>query len=102
MYKRILVPVDGSPTSTIRVQFSKGLTEASLAGHLRACYMGAAPGTEGPSLKTTYEAANRAIEIKFDKPLEAFRTVKIEILEGVTAFDRAPVVPWTLTFTVGG
>jgi hypothetical protein len=30
------------------------------------------------------------------------RTLKIEILEGVTAFDRATVVPWTLTFTVGG
>ena len=93
---------DVSPSSTIRVQFSKGLTEASLAGHLRASYVGAPAGTDGPSLKTTYDAANRAIEIKFDKPLEAFRTVKIEILEGVTAFDRAPVVPWTLTFTVGG
>ena len=99
-------PTDGETdvavTSSIRVQFSKGLTESSLVGHVRASYVGAPAGSEGPSLKTTYDAANRAIEIKFDKPLETFRTVKIEILEGVTAFDHAPLVPWTLTFTVGG
>jgi hypothetical protein len=89
-------------STTIRVQFSKGLAEPSLAGHVRASYVGAPPGAEGPSLKTTYDGANRAIEIKFDKPLEPFRTVKVEIVEGVTAFDSAPLVPWTLTFTVGG
>jgi len=90
-----------TPTSSVRVQFSKGLIEASLAGRVRASYLGA-PAGEGPSLKTTYDAANRAIEIKFDKPLEPLRTVKIEILDGVTAFDSAPLPPWTLTFTVGG
>lgn len=99
-------PTDGetdvSPLTTIRVQFSKGLTEASLANHIRATYVGAQAGAPGPSLKTTYDAANRAIEIKFDKPLETFRTVKIEITEGVTAFDSAPLAPWMLTFTVGG
>jgi len=92
---------DVTATTSIRIQFSKGLTESSLAGHVRASYVGALAGTEGPSLKTTYDGANRAIEIKFDKPLEPFRTVKIEILEGVTAFDSAPLSPWTLTFTVG-
>ena len=64
--------------------------------------MGAPPGTDGPSFKTTYDGANRAIEIKFDRPLEPLRTVKVEIVEGITAFDSAPVTPWTLTFTVGG
>jgi hypothetical protein len=86
-------PTDGetdvTPTASVRVQFSKGLTEASLAGRVRATYLGAPPGSEGPSIKTTYDGANRAIEIKFDKPLEPLRTVKIEILEGVTAFDSA-------------
>jgi len=93
---------DITPTSSVRIQFSKGLTEASLAGRIRASYLGAPSSSEGPSIKTTYDGANRAIEIKFDKPLEPLRTVKIEILEGVTAFDRAPLAPWTLTFTVGG
>ena len=98
-------PTDGdtdvTPSSSVRIQFSKGLTEGSLAGHVRARYVGAPAGSDGPALKTTYDAANRAIEIKFDKPLEAFRTVRIEILDGVTAFDGAPLKPWTLTYTVG-
>ena len=93
---------DVTPTSSVRVQFSKGLAEASLAGRVRASYVGAPAGAEGPTLKTSYDAANRAIEIKFDKPLEPFRTVKIEIAEGVAAFDKGPLAPWTLTFTVGG
>jgi hypothetical protein len=92
---------DVSPSSSVRIQFSKGLTEASLAGHVRASYVGVPPGSDGLPLKTTYDAANRAIEIKFDKPLEAFRTVKVEILDGVTAFDGAPLKPWTLTYSVG-
>ena len=99
-------PTDGetevSPSTSIRVQFSKGLTEASLVGRVRASYVGAPAGAEGPTLKTTYDGANRAIEIKFDKPLEPLRTVKVEILEGITAFDRGQLAPWTLTFTVGG
>jgi hypothetical protein len=93
--------IDVSSSTSIRVQFSKGLAEPSLAGRVRASYVGAPAGAEAPTLKTTYDGANRAIEIKFDKPLEPLRTVKIEILEGVTAFDRAPFAPWTLTFTVG-
>jgi len=97
-------PTDGetdvSPTGSIRVQFSKGLAEASLVGHVRASYVGAASGAEGPALKTTYDAANRAIEIKFAQPLEPLRTIKIEILEGATAFDGAPITPWSLSFTI--
>jgi hypothetical protein len=36
------------------------------------------------------------------QPLEAFRTVKVEILDGLKGFDGAPVTPWTITFSVGG
>jgi hypothetical protein len=93
---------DVAPATSVRVQFSKGLTEASLAGHVRATYVGAATSADGLPLKTTYDAANRAIEIKFAQPLEPFRTVKIEILAGVTAFDGATVAPWSVSFTVGG
>jgi len=98
-------PTDGetdvSPTAPIRVQFSKGLAEATIAGRVRASYVGAAPDAVGPALKITYDAANRALEIRFAQALEAFRTVKVEIVEGVTAFDGAAVTPWSLTFTVG-
>ena len=50
----------------------------------------------------TYDAGTRAIEIKFTQPLDRFRTVRIELLEGIKAFDGAPVKPWTLTYSVGG
>ena len=92
---------DVLPSGPVRVQFSKGLADASLVGRVRASYVGGAPGGDGLTFKTTYDAANRAIEIRFAQPLEAFRTVKVEILEGVTAFDGAPVTPWSVTFTAG-
>ena len=32
---------------------------------------------------------------------EAFRAVRIELLEGILAFDGAPLTPWSITFTTG-
>ena len=97
-------PTDGEtdviPSAPIRVQFSKGLAEATLAGRVRASYVGAAPDAASLALKTTYDAANRAVEIRFAQALEPFRTVKVEIVEGVTAFDGGAVTPWAITFTV--
>jgi hypothetical protein len=100
-------PTDGetdvTPTSAIRIQFSRGLTEASLAGRLRISYVGAPAGTDsGLQFQSTYDGANRALVLKMTQPFEAFRTVKIEILDGIKAFDGAPVTPWSLTFSVGG
>jgi hypothetical protein len=86
----------GSP---IRIQFSRGLNEKTLAGQIRVSYV----GVEGTlDFKTAYDGANRAVVISFPKPLEAFRTVKVELLDGLLGFDGAPVKPWTLTFSVGG
>jgi Bacterial Ig-like domain len=102
-------PTDGETEVTvagaIRIQFSKGLNEPSLAAHVRVSYVGgpAAAGTEaGLPFHTTYDAANRAIVLKMAQPFEAFRTVKVEILDGMKAFDGAPVTPWTMTFSAGG
>jgi hypothetical protein len=52
--------------------------------------------------KAVYDAGSRSIAISFPEPLERFSTVKVEILEGVTGFDGAPVTPWSVTFSVGG
>jgi hypothetical protein len=52
--------------------------------------------------KTAYDGPNRAIVISFPKPLQPFRTVKVEVLDGLKGFDGAPVKTWTLTFSVGG
>jgi hypothetical protein len=92
--------VDVNPSSTVRVQFSRGLTESTLAGRVEASYQGAAAGSTLP-VKTTYDAANRAIEIRFNAPLEEFRTVSIRLLDGIKAFDGGALKPWTMTFSVG-
>ena len=60
-------------------------------------------GVEGSvEFKSAYDAANRAILITFAKPLQAFRTVEVELLDGLKGFDGAPFKPWTVTFSVGG
>ncbi len=105
-------PSDGETdvpaTSPVRVQFSRGLREASLVGRIRVTYVGATPANAAEAqaaeipFKTIFDAPNRAIEIRFGQPLAAFRTVKVELLDGITAFDGGPLKAWTLTFSIGG
>jgi hypothetical protein len=61
-----------------------------------------APAPAAPIANVTYREGNRALEIKFAKPLERFMLVKVELIEGVAAVDGQPLPPWTLTFTTGG
>jgi hypothetical protein len=90
----------------IRIQFSRGLDEATLEGHIRIRY-GGEPGPaddqpgSGLAFSVSYDAATRAIRIEMAEPLQPFRTVRVELLEGITAFDGAPFTPWTLTFATG-
>ena len=63
-------------------------------------------GGDPATVRTTtfafnYNVGARGIELKFTKPLERFQTVKIELLEGITAIGGDPLRPWTLTFTTG-
>ena len=92
---------DVSSAAPIRIQFSRGLNESSLAGNIRVTYVGQ-QSEGGLEFKTAYDAANRAVQIMFPKPLEAFRTVKVELLDGLKGFDGAPFKPWVVTFSVGG
>jgi hypothetical protein len=98
-------PTDGetdvAAAGAIRIQFSRGLSEPSLAGKLRVSYVGA-PADSSLPFQTTYDGANRALVLKMMQPFGAFRTVKVEILDGIKAFDGGPVTPWTVTFSVGG
>jgi hypothetical protein len=93
---------DVSPSAPIRIQFSRGLLEDSIAGHLRVSYVGTADADPDLMFKSTYDAGTRAIELRLAQPLTPFRRVKVETLDGLKAFDGAPVKPWTLTFSVGG
>jgi hypothetical protein len=76
------------------------LKEATLADRIRVTYLGTS-GAMPPEFKTTYDAASRSIQVQFAGRLEPFRTVKVELLDGLLAFDGGPIVPWTLTFSVG-
>jgi len=95
--------VDVPVTSPIRIQFSRGLDPKSIDGQIRASYVGGAPDGAAPlEFQHSYDAGTRAIELKFAQPLERFRTLRIELLEGLKAFDGAPVQPWMMTFSAGG
>ena len=90
---------DVSPGAPIRVQFSRGLKEASIVSHVRLTYVGE---TTPIPFKLTYNVASRAIEIRPAAPLERLRTVRLEFTEGAEAFDGAPVTPFVVTFSTAG
>ena len=98
--------IDVPVTSSIRIQFSRGIDPKTIPGQIRVSYLGVAPtaAAEAPTVQFahSYDPGTRAIELKFTEPLDAFRTVRIEVLDGLKAFDGAPVAPWMLMFSVGG
>jgi hypothetical protein len=94
--------IDVPPTAPVRVQFSRGLNPATVNANIRVTYSGAPPDLAPPEFRVTYDAPTRAIEIRFTKPVERFRMLTFETLEGLRTFDGAPVTPWKLTFTAGG
>ncbi|HXH07125.1 MAG TPA: Ig-like domain-containing protein [Vicinamibacterales bacterium] len=91
---------DVDPGIAVRLQFSRDMDAASFKGRVRATYPGS---DEAPPQSTAvYRPENRSLEIRFAAPLARFRTVRIDLLEGITATDGAPLAPWSLTFTTGG
>jgi hypothetical protein len=90
-------------SSTVRIQFSRGLDPKTIEGQIRVAYVGGQPETAAPlEFQHTYDAGTRAIELKFAQPFERFRTLRVETLEGLKAFDGAPVRPAVITFSAGG
>ena len=94
-------------SANVRIQFSRDIDPATLKGRLRAQYIGSAlPAGAEPPLKleftTEYRPATRVLEIRFSQPIERFRTVQIDLLEGVLGTDQQPLAPWTLKFMTGG
>ncbi len=106
------VPTEGEtdvpPGTPVRIQVSQPLSPLSFDGHIKAVYLGApVPGgneatNEPPPFSTTYDPVNRVIELRFTHPLQRFRTLQIDLTDGITSPDKAPLKPWSLKFTVGG
>jgi hypothetical protein len=91
--------------AVVRVQFSRDMDARSFKDRIRVSYQappaaGAPVGTP-PTFAFAYNVGTRGIELKFSKPLERFQTVKVELLEGITALGGDPLQPWNLTFTTG-
>lgn len=88
----------GSP---VRIQFSRDMDGRTFQQRVRVTYV-APPGATAPELpayKASYNEGSHSLQITFAQPLERLQTVKIELLEGITAADGQPLAPWTLTFT---
>ena len=94
--------------TTVRIQFSRDIDQATLKGRLKPHYLESQSAERGepvtPSADFTYHyaGANRVVEIRFAKPLERFRTLKVDLLDGIMGTDGQPLKPWTLTFMLGG
>ncbi len=99
---------DVSQTTTVRIQFSRDLDPSTLRGRIKPHYLESQSAERGepvtPNVEFTfqYAAANRVLEIKFTKPLERFRTLKVDLIEGIMGTDGQPLKPWTLSFMLGG
>ena len=99
---------DVMTTTNVRIQFSRDLDPSTLKGHVKIGYVQAQslergePDTPPVEFTTQYNAANRVLEIRFNKPLDRFRTVKLDLAEGILGTDQQPLKPWTLTFALGG
>jgi hypothetical protein len=98
-------PTDGetnvSPSAPIRVQFSRGIDPPTLNAHFRLTYVGGAPPDGTIGVETTYDVGSHAVLLRLSKPLEPFRTVKLELIDGIKTFDGASIKPWSVTFSVG-
>jgi Bacterial Ig-like domain len=94
---------DVETTVTVRIQFSRDMDARSFKDRVRVGYGApAAPGPASPPAPVwavSYNVGGRGIELKFNKPLEPFQTVKVELLEGIKTIDGDPLQPWTLTFS---
>lgn len=94
--------------ATVRIQFSRDLDQSTIRGRVRAHYLESQtiergePTTPPVELTTQYNPASRVLEIKFARPLERFRTLIVELGDGIKGTDGQPLKPWKLTFSIGG
>lgn len=89
-----------APDTTVRIQFTRDMTPESFKGRIGVSYVDRNEG-QVPRPTAAYRRENRVLEISFSGPFERFRTVRVELAEGITATDGAPLTPWSLTFSIG-
>ena len=60
------------------------------------------PNAPAITAQLRYDPGTRVLDIGFSAPLERFRTVTVELVDGIKGSDGAPLKPWRLTFSLGG
>ena len=96
---------DAERAGPIRIQFSRDMDGRTFANRVRLSYTGAAAAgaPAPPAFTVRYVDGNRALEIRLAAPLDRYRTVKVDLLEGILSnIDNQPLAPYSLTFTTGG
>jgi hypothetical protein len=85
---------DVQVSERIRMQLSRDLDPDTLKDRVRF--------TPEVAFTTHYTRDNRALEIRPTEPFPPFKSMKLEILDGVKGTDGGAMAPFTLTFTTGG
>ncbi|MBI4476466.1 MAG: Ig-like domain-containing protein [Acidobacteria bacterium] len=87
---------------TVKLQLSRDVDPKTIVDRVKVSYAGG-PGDVGAAIafQVSHATGSRVLEIRFKAPLERFRTVVVEVLEGMKTPDGAPVEPYKLMFTVG-
>ena len=97
---------DVEPGVIVRIQFSRDMDARSFKDRVRVSYVAGsstatAPPPAPPIWAFAYNVGNRGIELKFQKPLDSFQKVKIDLQDGIKSIDGQSLQPWSLTFTTG-
>jgi Big-like domain-containing protein len=101
---------DVGASASVRIQFSRDINPATFKGRISVRYVDSAAPQPPPApagsndavaFTTQYLPGTRVLEIRFAQPLERFRTVQVELGEGIVGTDQQPLVPWKVTFQTG-
>ena len=97
--------------SAIRLQFSRDMNPESFKGHVQWSYAAgeainsssSAPREAARAVEVKYDGARRALEIRLAlNDSAAYRSVVVELLDGIAATDGARLKPYSITFTYAG
>lgn len=92
----------------VRIQFSRNIDAASLVDRVRVTYLAEQSRERGepqpPAIEvsTAYDTGTRALILTPARVFERFRTVRVELLEGIVGTDGGTLKPFTLVFATGG
>jgi hypothetical protein len=93
--------------TNIRIQFSRDINPATFKGNIAVKYSEAEtrergePDTPKIDFTNQYLPGTRVLELKLANPLERFRTVTVQLSDGILGSDKQPLKPWTLNFQTG-